>query len=213
MSFQYLPEQQQKPKEPDQSFLILAGLGVVVVLGAVVLVGAFFLAPKGPTAPQPTVSPDIPTAREAYIPAVTAIREKDGGAVLMAAMGAWTPVVNRAELGAGRTGWTFYFYLPSSAQMAAVVVNRGGGARISEVKAWGTVPDALDELNWQIDSGASINKFTEKCLGSLNSDASVLATFSTARENNSLMWIYQAVNWDGAVLCEAKVDAQSGAAR
>jgi hypothetical protein len=132
-------------------------------------------------------------------------------------MGTWTPAINRAELQAGRTGWTFYFYLPSSAQLAAVAVNRGGSAQITEVKGWETLPETVNDGNWDedwlVDSGAAIANFTGPCLNGLSADASVLAVFTTSADNNSLMWNFQTVNSDGTISCEVKVDAESGAVR
>ena len=74
---------------------------------------------------------DVLTAREAYIPAVTLIRDSDPGAQLATGTGVWTPNIDNVYLEAGRTGWTFHFYLPTSAEMATVIVNRGGDARVA----------------------------------------------------------------------------------
>jgi hypothetical protein len=162
------------------------------------------------------VSYDIPTAREAYPPAVMLIRQQDPGAQLASATGAWTPVIDRALLYNGRTGWTFAFYLPSTGQMALVIVDRVTGPRIADVQAWETAPTLQDDQTWQIDSGgAGMQTFVQACGGTLDAqpDSQVQAILTTTGENQWLLWQYQLLAADGTISCQVAIDASSGQIR
>jgi hypothetical protein len=150
MSFQYVqpqPEEKKPPVKAGRIIAIVVGLVVVLcVIGGLVLAITQVLplltsSPSSPASVE-TVSYDIPTAREAYAPAVTLIRQKDPGAQLASATGAWTSVIDRALLKNGRTGWTFAFYLPATQQMALVIVDRVTGPRIASTEAWATAQPA-----------------------------------------------------------------------
>jgi hypothetical protein len=197
---------------------LLAFLGVVA-LGVVVIVIALTASrSRGQAEAQavPTVSLDIPTAREAYVPAVEAIRQRDVGAELATGSGAWTPTINPAALEAGRTGWTFYFYLPASHEMAAVVVDQGGRARIAEVDAWETPPELLDDSLWEVDSPQAVSDLLASCQSVLDEDetAGVLLRLSAAAEHHRLIWQTQVVlSGDNQVVCEVDIDATTGQVR
>lgn len=218
MAFQY-PEFAQKPveKKGGGRTILLAGglLAGVVCLGLVALGVALFIFPPGGQQAARQASTDIPTAREAYAAAVGLARQEDVGALLMTAAGAWFPVIDQAQLEAGRTGWTFYFYLPASQKMLAVVVDRVATPYIASTTRWDTPPDLLPEEAWkpEYDSGIKMPAFLSKCRGDLNAapDRVVQAHLSTARDANRLLWIYQVMGPDLAVICEAKYDASTGA--
>jgi hypothetical protein len=224
MSFQYVQPQPEE-KKPSSNRGLLIGIAVVVVLCLCLIIGGVLVGPVlaqlqggsntgGVVAGDSgAVASDIPTAREAYVPAVTLIRQQDAGAVLVTAAGAWTPVINRAEMEAGRTGWTFYFYLPSTGEMAAVVANRiGADPRILEVQSWLTPPDVMDDQRWEIDSGWGMSKFLPECQSVLNSqsDSEVQAYLSMAAGNRQMLWQYQVLAPDQNVLCSVNVDASTG---
>jgi hypothetical protein len=214
MSFQY-PQQTQPDTQPsDPTLLVIGGLLALMVLGGIVVVAAFLLRPTSP-APVGSVSFDIPTAREAYPAAVAMARAEDVGAQLASAAGAWTPNIDMAELAAGRTGWTFYFYLPATKQMLAVVADRATGARIASRQPWASQPDLLDEQGWLKDSPIGMADFLQKCQGDLNaqSDRQVIARLSTATENRTLVWAYQVLSPDQQVVCQAQFDARTGLVR
>ncbi len=225
MSFQYVqpqPEEKKPPIKIGRILVIVVGLVVAlcVIAGLVWVITQIVLpmlsaSPGGPAVVE-TVSYDIPTAREAYVPAVTLIREQDPGAQLASATGAWTPVVDRALLKNGRTGWTFAFYLPATGQMALVIVDRVTGPRIAHREDWASPPDLLDDQTWQIDSGgAGMNAFVDTCGGTLDAqpDGQVQATLTMAAENRWLLWQYQLLAPDGTVSCQVSVDASSGQVR
>ena len=68
-----------------------AGVGLVVLvltLGACAVPMA--LPGVSPTTPPPAAATGQPTAREAYVPAVELIRQRDPGARLSSAAAAWT---------------------------------------------------------------------------------------------------------------------------
>ncbi|MBN1427918.1 MAG: hypothetical protein JXB07_05995 [Anaerolineae bacterium] len=223
MSFQYVqPQPEEKKKTPMGLVLVVvAGLvGVIVlIIGAIVLgprISSLFSSSSGEVTVTEMVPYDIPSARESYVPAVTLIRQQDPGALLASATGAWTPVIDRSQLESGRTGWTFAFYLPSTRQMARVVVDRVEKPRLVSVEAWETPPDLLDDQSWQIDSGGvGMDAFLQKCGGTLDAqpDDQVRVTLTTSAERQRLLWQYQLLSPTGAVVCEAFVDASSGQAQ
>jgi hypothetical protein len=190
----------------------MIGLVVLMILGGVAVVAAFILNPPK-AAPPPTVSYDVPTAREAYPAALNLIRAQDVGALLMSAAGTWTPNINMAQLQAGRTGWTFYFYLPAKQQVASVIADTKSGARIASVQAWQTPPKVLDERSWTADSSSGMPAFLQKCQGDLSGQRRAIARMSTAAENGSLLWQFQVVTPDEQVVCEVAVDARTGQPR
>ncbi len=198
----------------SREMLILLGVGVVAICGVVVIVAVLLLG-GGQSADTAAaqVSYDIPTSREAYVPAVGAVREVDLSAELASAAGAWTPVINRAQLSTGRTGWTFHFYLPTTNEMARVVVDRGGGARVVEVVPWETPPALLEDQGWQVDSSIAAATFLQTCQSTLNSqpDSRVEARLSMAAANKRLVWQIQVIATPtGQALCEVKLDATTG---
>jgi hypothetical protein len=211
-------DNRQKERPRLEWIALLAFLGVVA-LGVVVILVALTVSrsrSQGEAQAPPTVSLDIPTAREAYVPAVEAIRERDVGAQLAVASGAWTPAIDSAELEAGRTGWTFHFYLPASGEMAAVVVDQGGRAYITGVEAWETPPELLDDSLWEVDSPQAMTDLLASCQSVLdeNETAGVLLRLSAAAEQRRLLWQTQVVLIDdGQVICEVNVDATTGQVR
>jgi hypothetical protein len=211
MSFQYPQQVQPEEKKPsgDPTLLIVGGLAVLVVLGGVALGAAFMLRPQTPTV-VPTVSYDIPTAREAYPAAINLIRGQDVGALLVSAEGAWTPNINMTQLAAGRTGWTFYFYLPAKEQMASVIADTKSGVRIATARPWQTAPKVLDDRSWVADSSIGMNLFLQKCGGEIRDNREVISRMSTAVENGTLLWQRQVVTPDKQVVCEADTDARTG---
>lgn len=211
-------DQYDAPEEPtgiNSMLLILIGLAAVVVLGAItvgVLVGLSMLG-RGAESPAPNQpSFDVPTAREAYLPAVDLIRQSDPGAQLASGAGAWTPGVDPVYLQSGRTGWTFSFYLPASQEMAEVVVNRGGSAAIVEVQDWETPPMLLDDQGWQIDSPQALGMFLSVCQEEVNAapDITVQTRLSASAQFNNLIWQMVATNDAGERVCVVSVDASTG---
>lgn len=211
MSFQYPEQAQQEPeKTPMDPTLIIAGaLILLVLIGGIALAAAFIMNPAPPK-PQPTVSYDIPTAREAYPAALGLIRAQDAGALLVTAEGAWTPNINMTQLGAGRTGWTFFFYLPAKGEMASVIADTKNGVRIATDKPWQTPPKVLDDRSWVADSSIGVKVFLDKCGGEIHDDRDVIARMSTASENGTLLWQYQVRTPDKNVVCESDTDARTG---
>ena len=213
MSFQY-PEQAQpeevRPAGLNQTLVIVLGLVVLVVLGGIVLVAAFIFRPPSTPAVVATVSYNIPTAREAYPAAVNLIRSQDVGAQLVSAQGTWTPNIDMSQLMSGRTGWTFFFYLPAKAVMASVIADTSTGVRIANVKPWQTPPSVNDERSWVADSSIGMDLFIQKCGGEIHDDRQVLVTMSTARELGTLLWQRQVLTPDNQVVCEADTDARTG---
>lgn len=213
MSFQY-PQQAQpqevKPPQGDPTLIIVGGIVALVVLGGIVLIAAYFLRPPSTPTVVATISYDIPTAREAYPSAVNLIRSQDVGALLVSVQGAWTPNINMTELLSGRTGWTYFFYLPASNQLASVIADTRTGARIASVKPWQTPPSVLDDRSWVADSSIGMDLFLQKCQGEIHDDRQVLVTMSTAKENGTLLWQRQVITPDRQVVCEADTDARTG---
>lgn len=219
MSIQYHPELEQKEKKPGpgRTLLIVGGLGVMVC-GMVIAAAAVYLLvirPGTSTAASVEISYGIPTAREAYPSAIEVARQQDTGARLVSAAGAWTPVIDRAYLSAGRTGWTFHFYLPSAGQMLSVVVDRAGSARATELLGWETPPELLDDQGWAIDSSIGITDFLGECQGVLNNqpDGWVEARLSLAGSNARLVWQFQVLDPQNTILCEVALDATTGQRR
>jgi hypothetical protein len=198
---------------------LIAGLAVLglLALGAIVIGGMVALASAGrqpeTAGMAPQVDFSIPTAREAYVPAVNLIRQEDARATLASGAGAWTPVINPDQLNAGRTGWTFHFYLPTFNQMATVVVDRGGVAHITELKPWETPPDLLQDQGWQVDSPQALSQMLASCQDTLNTqpDAQVEARLSTAASNRRLMWQVKVFSPENPLaMCEVRLDATTG---
>src|SRR5687768_14456486 len=114
-----------------------------------------------PDVPQPEL--DVPTAREGYPPAIGAARTEDPAAELMSAVGAWTPSIFLDNLEAGRTSWTYHFYLPSTQSILWVTVVREAIASVVKTEAWETPPALIDHQSWQIDSAEAMTVAMETC--------------------------------------------------
>ena len=170
--------------------------------------------PTGPTAtPLATPDPDVLTAREAYVAAIEVIRDADPGAVLASAAGAWTPNIVAPNVIGGRTGWTFHFFLPSTSEMAWVLVDRGGGARIDDVQDWETTPSLIDDQGWQVDSGEAVLRAFDRCdITTVPAEMSLDARLSLAASAGSALWRIS-VDAPGASPCVVRIDATTGAVR
>jgi len=169
-----------------------------------------------PTVAQPQADFEEPTAREAYVPAVELVRQIDPGAMLASSAGIWSAHVNAVQLDAGRTGWTFFFFLPDTTEMARVVVDRGGVARLVDQQPWETPPDVLEDQRWMVDSPAAIEKLLETCGEVVEGqpDASVRARLTMAAENRTILWQMSAQSEaDPLEACEVNVDAVTGVIR
>jgi hypothetical protein len=171
-------------------------------------------APAGPTAtPLATPDPDILTAREAYVAAVEVIRAADPGAILASAAGAWTPNVVAPNVIAGRTGWTFHFFLPATSELATVLVERGGTARIASREAWDDQPSLIDDQGWQVDSGEAVLRALEQCqVTVIPAELSVKARLTLAASAGSVRWRVS-VDEQGQDTCIVLIDATTGAVR
>ena len=212
MSFQYPDQAQPQQVKPrtDPTLIIVGGLVFLVILGGIMLAAAFIFRPPSTPAVVPTVSYNVPTAREAYPAAVDLIRAQDVGAELVSAQGIWTPNIDMALLMSGRTGWTFFFYLPAKGVLASVITDTSTGARIASVKPWQTPPNVNDERSWVADSSIGMDLFIQKCGGEIHDNREVLVTMSTARELGTLLWQRQVITPDENVVCEADTDARTG---
>lgn len=206
----------------SREMIIAIALGALIFLGGIFAIALLLVFDPGQNdagaALAPALDYDILTAREAYVPAVELIRQTDAGAELASGSGAWTPTINMNYLTAGRTGWTFHFYLPASGEMATVIVDRGGSAWIAEQVAWETPPDLLDDQNWQVDSAQAMDQFYQICGAPLESESSednvVQARLSTASSNRGLIWQITAVSLSTELpICGVTVDATTGSVR
>jgi hypothetical protein len=229
-----LPEDETeaaKPRRERRPFRIGQGVQVVAVFilafGAALVCAMTVVVPRLLAAPElapPRAadraggSPDAeaPTARQAYVPAVELIRETDPAAQLATAVGAWTPTVDRAALRAGRTGWTFYFYLPDSGEMGQVVVNRDLEAHLLETQPWAAAPELLTDQRWRTDSPDAAGPLLDVCGDALagTEGASATIRLTTAAENRTLLWYGQVTAPDEVdPVCEVTVDALTGLPR
>jgi hypothetical protein len=194
--------------------LLVVGLIAVCVIIAVFLYGLISQQPQaqGPVASPPDLA--VPTAREAYPPAVELIRQEDAGAQLASAAGAWTPIIALGNLDNGRTGWTFHFYLPATERMAWVSVGRDLSTRVVKIEDWETPPGLLDDQSWQVDSPQAIAEALETCRPALdaNDDAEVEARLSLSGANRALVWDIR-VSAPGDDECGVRVDATTGRVR
>ncbi len=195
-------------------FVMVLLCGLIGALASVVL----FRPDPPPLAPieEPVPNYAQPTAREAYVPAVEAARGRDAGARLMTVTGLWYPSIDTVQLGAGRTGWTYFFYLPSNREMAEVVVGENGAVRAVDTTTWMTIPALLDDARWQVDSGIALGTFQQECGDTLSGTSNyyVEARFSTAVDNVTLVWDLSAVDLDtGEVGCAIRVDGVTGLVR
>ncbi len=212
------PEKQPFGLSPDVQILAVFILTLIVGF-ACAAASINSLGLTGGAAPPPPRLPDfeVPTAREAYVPAVEAIRAVDPLAELAAGAGAWSPLIDTVQLEAGRTGWTFFFYLPNSGEMARVVVDRGKVAHVVSRQPWETPPTLLSDQGWLVDSPQAISRLLEVCrdtISSAGTDAHVEVWLSTAAENRTLLWQARVVPIGAPEdACEARVDALTGAPR
>ena len=191
----------------------------VVVFGALAVAGLLMV--RASSSQPPAESPiqpsyDIPTAREAYVPAVVVARQWDLGAELASAAGAWTPVIDPLQLSSGRTGWTFHFYFPGRGEMATVIVDQVENAWLSDVQPWETPPRLRADEDWQIDSPEAARLLLEQCQAALDAhpDAQVEIRLSTAAANRRLLWQGQVILPDELeTACEVSIDATTGQVR
>ena len=214
MAFQYPDAAPQPRKAPINRTIIIIGALALLMCGLAMAVGAAVMAFQPVTASGPTeyITYDVQTAREAYPPAVALIRQEDPAAELVSAAGAWTPNVSKGYVSAGRTGWTFHFYLPSREQMVAVIVDRNGRAYIAEKLAWTTPPQSLSDQGWTQDSPIATYAFMQKCQSALSGhpEAAVEARLSLAPENQRLLWQVWLLDPNQQSLCEFMLDASTG---
>lgn len=172
------------------------------------------VSPPAVSQPQPDFAE--PTAREAYVPAVELIRQTDPGAVLTSGAGVWSAYVNTVQMDAGRTGWTFFFYLPGAQEMARVVVDRENVARLEARQSWETPPDVLEDQRWMVDSPSAVAKLQETCgeVIEQQADASIRARLTMAAENRTILWQMSVQSEsDPLATCEVTVDAVTGVIR
>lgn len=218
------PEFEEQPGyvmglSPATQFVIVFALTFVLglIVAAVLLLRLQPYQAQTDQAPAAPVDYEIPTAREAYVPAVEAIRAIDPQAVLMEGVGVWTPVITTTQLNAGRTGWTFYFYLPDTGEMAQVIVDRGKVARVAGRQPWDTPPDLISDQGWRIDSPEAVRFLQENCQAAFDAagtDAHVLAQLSAAAGNRTLMWNVRVDSAaDTEIACPVTVDAIIGVLR
>jgi hypothetical protein len=204
---------------------VLIGI-VILVIAVLMLCGAavIFLTnsrqsaePELPTStPAPRPDLDVPTARESYPAAVEAARARDAGAELASAAGAWTPNYNLDNLDAGRTGWTYHFYLPSEKKMLWIAADQGGGIRVVREDDWDTPPGLIDDQGWQIDSAQALAVAVQNCEAVLTADPmpSVEARLSLAASARALIWhIRMAPSDPDGDICSIRIDATTGLVR
>lgn len=228
-----LPEEEPepKPRRERRPFRIGQGVQVVAVFilafGGALMCALTLVVPRLLAAPESApreaaerdaTPPDAeaPTARQAYIPAVELIRETDPAAQLATAVGAWMPTVDRAALGAGRTGWTFYFYLPASGEMGQVVVSRDMEARLLDTRPWQPAPELLSDQRWRTDSPDAAEPLLAACEDALDETegASAHIRLTTAASARTLLWYGQVVApGEDEPVCEVTVDALTGLPR
>jgi hypothetical protein len=153
----------------------------------------------------------VPTAREAYPPALERARERDPRAELASAVGVWTPGTPFSQVQSGRTGWTFHFFLPGERAMVSIVANTSQQAELTGERAWLSDPALLDDQFWQLDSSIVGNRFAETCSEAwqANPDARVEFRLSTAATNGRLQWAATLTEGQND-LCSVRVDATSG---
>jgi len=216
----------EEEESQGPGFSLTPELQVGIAFGMTLLAGFVcamvvlpLLRPK-PTPPPVVAAPQAdfaePTAREAYVPAVELIRQTDPGATLSSGAGVWSAHLNTVQLDAGRTGWTFFFFLPDTGEMARVVVDRDGVARLADRQPWETPPDVLEDQRWMVDSPAAVVKLLESCAEVVQGqpDASVRARLTMAAENRTILWQMSAQSEaDPLTTCDVNVDAITGVIR
>ncbi|NDJ51563.1 MAG: hypothetical protein GYB68_00590 [Chloroflexi bacterium] len=204
-------------------WIVAAGLGGLLVIALFVIAGILVARARQaavtppPIEQTPRVSFDILTAREAYPEALEIARQVEAGAQLVSAASAWTPVINLEQLRAGRSGWTFHFYLPSRAELATVVVDLGGEVSMVETQLWDSLPLLIEDDGWALDSSQVMPRFFDQC-GSLVEtlpEPLVEARLSAAANLGRLHWRVTLIEVDNpsTVLCELNVDATTGQER
>ncbi|NDJ54758.1 MAG: hypothetical protein GYB68_16945 [Chloroflexi bacterium] len=200
---------------------VLAVLLGLVLMAVVVIGGALLLNSRQPPAGEAAVAPtptiptfEVPTAREAYVPALEVAREFDISAELASGAGAWTAGATEDDLLSGRTGWTFHFYLPATQELVTIVVDRGLRTRVVDQEPWPTAPNLLDDRFWQIDSPVITQRLSENCTDVLAqaADENVEIRLSTAATNGRLLWAGQVTQGE-TTLCTINVDATTGQVR
>lgn len=156
----------------------------------------------------------LPTAREGVAAAIEFIREEDPGARLAGGGTVWYPVLNTTQVGTGRNTWTFFFYLPATAEMATVIVDNAGTPSIKEVVDWENPPPLLDAQLWRIDSPEVASHFAANCAEALDNalETSVEFRLVMALEARNVVWVAQTADSSG-ISCEIAVDAVTGLLR
>ena len=166
-----------------------------------------------PATATPVVDTSVPTAREAYEVALALAQESDAQAAIMSGAGLWTPVIDSNLLAAGRTGWTFYFFLPQRGEMATVVVDRGGSARMAETQPWDTPPQLVGVERWRTDSPEAMTRVFAQCGDTLNNvpDATVEVRLNMAAEARTALWQVKVTSQEEPLTaCEVAIDATTG---
>jgi hypothetical protein len=191
---------------------------IPILTGTIMVLTACISPAPVPVEPQAAAQPDftIPTAREAYIPAIDLARQNDVRAELVSAAGAWTPLFLVEQIASGRTGWTFHFYLPGEQEMISIVVGKEGIAQITKRVPWVIPVLALDDQGWFIDSPEIAETLVENC-GDLKDGATNLkveARLSLAASEGRMIWLIRVTSLDEVELfCELSMDATTGQLR
>lgn len=228
------PGEEPRPKRERRGFRISQGVqaafAFLLTFAAALACAVFYvipaLSPAQPAAAQgeagadseAALSPEyaLPTAREAYVPALELARQSDPAAELMSAAALWTPQFDAAELVMGRGGWTFFFYLPASLEMMTVTVGQEREAEVAGVEPWASPPQLFDDARWNADSPQIAGPLIERCAAALEEavDAQAELRLSTAQANRSLLWNGRVLPAGGGEpLCEVSVDAVTGVVR
>lgn len=193
------------------TFLVATACGLTFIVPSL---GPETAAADAGAGPAPDYS--IPTAREAYVPALELARESDLRAELMSAAAVWSPPFNDSLLSAARSAWTYFFYLPSSETMMTVEVGPEGEAVVAAMEDWANPPTVLDDSRWRADSPAAMAPLVEACASALEETpgAFVELRLSTAEVNRTVLWkgrVFTA--GEAEPLCEVTVDAVTGVPR
>jgi hypothetical protein len=213
-----IEEEDSSPRKPllSPELQVAIAFGLTLVAGLICVVALYpRLRADQSQGGQEQSDLTIPTAREAYNAAHAMITEIDPAAQLADAVGLWSPVIDPVQFRAGRTSWTFHYYLPSTGEMAVVVVGRDNETRVASRVPWETPPDVISPGGWRIDSPEVAVQLDSLCAETLRAapESTLELRLSTAVENRSLLWQAHLLSDDPLVVCEVLIDATTGLMR
>jgi hypothetical protein len=201
-----------------RTVIILLALVLAVGIAAVVMMATLMPRERDQSETAAIVY-DTPTALEAYPVAREVALQWADDAQLASIAGAWTQPIDMAELNAGRTSWSFFFYSRARGEVATVVGTQTGSqlnAEFISAMSYPAEATLLSDVGWVFDSGDAVRTLLEnggaEFMSGREDQVAVNLRLSTAASNGRILWIASVIYGNDPSLPSivVEVDATSG---